>query len=94
LIDLSLTQIDPATLAELPDDVRQDLLRTLAAPQPGAQRSAVAAAAAAALQEQEEPTNASEEAARLLRRDRCCGFRRTWMSSSGAGSVICSLPTS
>jgi hypothetical protein len=65
LIDLSLTQIDPATLAELPDDVRQDLLRTLAAPQPGAQRSAVAAAAAAALQEQEEPTNASEEAARL-----------------------------
>ena len=65
MIDLSLTQIDPATLAELPDDVRQDLLRTLAAPKPGAQRYAVAAAAAAALQEEEEPVNGSEEVARL-----------------------------
>ena len=67
VIDLSLTQIDPATLAELPDDVRQELLRTLAAPKPGAQRSAAAAvaAAAAALQEQEEPANGTEESARL-----------------------------
>ena len=67
MIDLSLTQIDPVTLAELPDDVRQELLRTLAAPQPGAQRSAAmaGAAAAAALQEQEEPANGFEEVARL-----------------------------
>lgn len=66
MIDLSLTQIDPATLAELPDDVRQELLRSLAAPKPGAQRAAAAnAAAAAAAQEQAEPDKAAEEVVRL-----------------------------
>ncbi len=66
-IDLSLTQIDPATLAELPDDVRQELLRTLAAPKPGAQRvtAANAATLATAAQQQGEPADAAEEAVRL-----------------------------
>ncbi len=66
-IDLSLTQIDPATLAELPDDVRQELLRTLAAPKPGAQRvsAASAAALAAAAQQEGEPADAAEEPVRL-----------------------------
>ena len=67
LIDLSLTQIDPATLAELPDDVRQELLRSLAAPKPAGQRATAAntAAIAASAQEQGEPGGAAEEPARL-----------------------------
>ena len=66
-LDLSLTQIDPATLAELPDDVRQELLRTLAAPKPGAQRvtAANAAALAEAAQQQGESADAADEPVRL-----------------------------
>ena len=66
-IDLSLTQIDPATLAELPDDVRQELLRTLAAPKPGVQRvtAANAAALATSAQQQGEAADAAEEPVRL-----------------------------
>ena len=32
MLDMSLTQIDPAVLAELPDSVRKEVLRSLAAP--------------------------------------------------------------
>lgn len=105
-LDISLTQIDPAVLAELPDSVRKELLRSLAAPsapqRPAASRPAPLPpqqhlsdypAAAAVAGEPLQLHVADVEAAPMLQTEGG-PYYRCWAAGtrrSGGRCTICSL---